>query len=94
MQLGSDVTAYYGADIAGLPHSVLTDTAYNTRLHSGLPPGPIGNVSSSSLKAVASPASTDFLFFVAGDDGVTYFSNTQKEHEALAAQHCHKLCQE
>jgi UPF0755 protein len=94
MQLGSDVTAYYGADVAGMAHSVLSDTVYNTRLHNGLPPGPIGNVSSSSLKAVASPAPTDYLFFVAGDDGVTYFSNTVKEHEALTAQHCQKLCQE
>ena len=92
MMLGSDVTAYYGADSAGLKHSVLTDTAYNTRLHTGLPPTPIGNVSGSSLKAVASPASTDYLYFVAGDDGTIYFSNTIKEHEALTAQYCKKLC--
>ena len=92
MMLGSDVTAYYGADISGLVHSVLTDTAYNTRIHSGLPPSPIGNVSVSSLKAVAAPASTDFLYFVAGDDGTIYFSNTIKEHEALTAQYCKKLC--
>lgn len=94
MMLGSDVTAYYGAEISGLVRSVLTDTPYNTRIHTGLPPGPISNVTASSLKAVASPATTDYLFFVAGDDGVTYFSKTVAEHEALAAQHCKKLCQE
>lgn len=94
MMLGSDVTAYYGADTAGLTHSVLTDTPYNTRLHTGLPPGPISNVTKSSLSAVAFPASTDYLYFVAGDDGVTYFSKTLKDHEALTAAHCKKLCEE
>lgn len=94
MMLGSDVTAYYGADQAGLAHSVLSDTVYNTRLHVGLPPGPIGNTSKSSLQSVANPASTDYLYFVAGDDGITYFSKTLDEHNANVAAHCHKLCTE
>lgn len=94
MMLGSDVTAYYGAEISGLTRSVFTDTPYNTRIHTGLPPEPISNVTSSSLKSVANPATTDYLYFVAGDDGITYFSKTNAEHEALAAEHCKKLCQE
>jgi UPF0755 protein len=93
MQLGSDVTAFYGAIAAGQAASVNYDSPYNTRLHTGLPPGPISNVSASSLAAVAQPAGTDYLYFVAGDDGVTYFSHTLAEHEALTAQHCKKLCQ-
>lgn len=93
MQLGSDVTAFYGAIKAGQTPSVTYDSPYNTRLHPGLPPGPISNVSESSLQAVANPATTDYLFFVAGDDGVTYFSHTDAEHQALTAQHCKKLCQ-
>ena len=93
MALGSDVTAFYGADVAGLDHSVNTDTPYNTRIHTGLPIGPIGNVSASSLQAVAHPADTDYLYFVAGDDGVTYFSHTLEEHNANVAAHCTKLCQ-
>ncbi len=93
LQLGSDVTAFYGAIKAGQTPSVTYDSPYNTRLHPGLPPGPISNVSDSSLQAVAHPAATDYLFFVAGDDGVTYFSHTVQEHEALTAQHCKKLCQ-
>lgn len=92
MQLGSDVTAFYGAIIAGQEPSVGYDTPYNTRIHTGLPAGPISNVSTSSLRAVASPANTDYLFFVAGDDGTTYFSHTIQEHEALTRQHCIKLC--
>ena len=59
----------------------------------GLPPSPISNVSSSSLDAVANPSSTDFFFFVSGDDGRTHFSHTLDEHEALTEQYCTRLCQ-
>jgi UPF0755 protein len=92
MMLGSDVTAYYGAIVAGKEPSVTYDSAYNTRIHKGLPAGPISNVSENSLQAIASPAGTDWLYFVAGDDGNTYFSKTLEEHEALTQQHCHALC--
>jgi uncharacterized YceG family protein len=37
---------------------------YNTRVHSGLPPGPIGSPGLSSIQAAAHPAKTDFLFYV------------------------------
>ncbi len=94
MQLGSDVTAFYGAIIAGKAPSVAYDSPYNTRIHNGLPPGPISNVSVSSLQAVANPAATDYVYFVAGDDGKTYFSHTLAEHEALTKEHCKKLCNE
>lgn len=92
MQLGSDVTAFYGSELAGQGQSVVYDTPYNTRIYSGFPPTPISNVSESSLQAVAYPAATDWLFFVAGDDGVTHFTRTQAEHEAAAAKYCIELC--
>ena len=92
MPLGSDVTAYYGSVAAGQKPSLTYDSPYNTLIHKGLPPGPISNVSESSLNAVAHPASSDWLYFVAGDDGNTYFSRTLAEHDALAKQYCHKLC--
>lgn len=92
MMLGSDVTAFYGAIINGKTPSVFYDSPYNTRIHTGLPPGPISNVSESSLQAVAHPANTDYIYFVAGDDGKTYFSHTEQEHQALVDQYCKKLC--
>jgi len=94
MMLGSDVTAMYGSRLAGQGTSLTYDTPYNTLIHTGLPPTPISNVSDSSLQAVAHPATTDWLYFVAGDDGVTHFSSTLAEHEALTAQYCHKLCEQ
>ncbi|HLZ15041.1 MAG TPA: endolytic transglycosylase MltG [Candidatus Saccharimonadales bacterium] len=92
MTLGSDVTAYYGSQVAGKGKSLTYDSPYNTLIHTGLPPTPISNVNASALEAVAHPAATDWLYFVTGDDGVTHFSQTLEEHQAATAQYCHKLC--
>lgn len=92
--LESDATAIYGAVLAGEEPSIFYSSRYNTYEHAGLPPTPISNVSSSSLEAVANPAHSDYLFFVAGDDGKTYFSRTIEEHEELTKNHCKKLCQQ
>ena len=92
MPLGSDVTAYYGAIVSGATPSTDYDSPYNTLLHKGLPPGPISNVTDSSLQAVAHPANTDWLYFVTGDDGTTYFSTNLQDHQALTQKYCHKLC--
>jgi UPF0755 protein len=68
------------------------DKAYDSYKNKGLPPGPISNMIDSSLKAVAYPSQTDWLYFVSGDDGRTYFSKTLEEHQALVREHCKKLC--
>ncbi|HUY85281.1 MAG TPA: endolytic transglycosylase MltG [Candidatus Dormibacteraeota bacterium] len=90
--LGSDVTANYGAIEAGQAPSLDFDSPYNTLKHSGLPPSPISTISASSLTAAAHPASTNWLYFVTGDDGTTYFSTNLQDHQALTAKYCHKLC--
>lgn len=92
MTLGSDVTANYGAIVAGHTPSLTYDSPYNTLLHPGLPPTPISTVSSSALNAVAHPAGTNWLYFVTGDDGTTYYSTTLQEHNAQTQRYCHKLC--
>lgn len=102
MKLESDPTAKYGAIISGveLPNdparaaglAIAYDSPYNTYKYAGLMPGPISNVSKTSLEAVAQPAISDYLYFVAGDDGVTHFSKTLQEHEANTAKYCLKLC--
>ncbi|MGB3009255.1 MAG: endolytic transglycosylase MltG [Candidatus Saccharimonadales bacterium] len=93
MNLGSDVTFFYAAKKEGRKPSVSDPSPYNTRIHAGLPPGPIANFHLSALQAVANPASGDFLYFVAGDDGKTYFARTEAEHMTNVASHCTKLCQ-
>lgn len=56
------------------------ESPYNTYLHQGLPPGPISNPGEASLKAVLSPADTDYMFFVAQADGTHHFSKKYSEH--------------
>ncbi len=92
MKLESDSTALYGSIQATGLASLTYDSLYNTYVHAGLPPGPISNVSEVSLNAVGHPANTDYLYFVSGDDGVTYFSKTLEEHNTAVAAHCKKLC--
>jgi len=60
---------------------------YNTYRHPGLPPGPIANPGASAIAAVLSPASTDYLFFVASGDGRHAFSRTLGAHEAAIHRH-------
>lgn len=90
--LGSDVTADYGSIVAGQAPSITYDSPYNTLLHNGLPPTPIGSISQSTLAAVAYPAKTSWLYFVTGDNGTTYFSKTLAQHEAYTQEYCRKLC--
>lgn len=58
------------------------NSAYNTYLYPGLPPGPIANPGLPSLQAVASPADTDELYFRAMCDGSGRhaFARTFEEH--------------
>ncbi len=79
--LGSDVTAHYAADLLGVPFNTNLDSPYNTRLVVGLPPGPICSPGLSAMDAVAHPAGTDYLFFLSGKDGKTYFAKTYAEHQ-------------
>lgn len=92
MVLGSDVTFEYAAEQLGVTPAVDIDSPYNTRINPGLPPGPIATMNLSALEAVANPAKGNYLYFVSGDNGKTYFARTFEEHEANIAAHCHDLC--
>lgn len=92
MPLGSDVTFIYAAELLGQPESINIDSPYNTRRYSGLPPGAVSNFTIDSLIAVADPAPGDYLYFVAGDDGVTHFARTEAEHQSNIDRYCTKLC--
>jgi len=92
IMLGSDVTYQYAANKLGVAPDVNLDSPYNTRLHAGLPPGPISSPGLTALEAVASPASTNYLFFLSGDDGKTYFATTDAQHQANIANYCQQKC--
>jgi len=92
MVLGSDVTYQYAADKLGVERDVNLDSPYNTRRYQGLPPGPISSPGLGALMAVANPAGGDYLYFLSGDDNVTYFARTYAEHEANIKNHCQQKC--
>ena len=55
---------------------------FNTYLHTGLPPTPIGAVSDASLRAALAPAHTDYLYYVlAGKDGHHAFASTYEQQQ-------------
>lgn len=84
MSLGIDSTIIYASKLAGKWRNdgkvYLSDvnrrSPYNTRIFSGLPPGPVGNPGTSSIDAALSPAKTDYLYYVrdpARNDGAHNF---------------------
>jgi len=91
--LGSDVTYQYAADKDGVTRDVNLESPYNTRIKVGLPPGPISAPGKAALLGVANPSGNDYLFFLSGDDDVTYFGKTLAEHEANIKAHCKVKCQ-
>ncbi len=56
------------------------NSPYNTYLHPGLPPGPIGNPGMDSIRAVLQPEESEYLYFVARGDGSHVFARTFQEH--------------
>lgn len=87
MRLQSDPTIIYG--IVGGKGSLgrsLTradidqPTPYNTYTIPALPPGPIANPGRASLEAVANPARSNELYFVADGTGGHVFAETYEQH--------------
>jgi UPF0755 protein len=93
MVLGSDVTYQYAADKLGVPRDTNLNSPYNTRRFPGLPPGPIAAPGLKALLGVANPAQTDYLYFLSGDDDVTYYAADLAGHERNIADHCRQKCQ-
>ena len=89
MKLQADPTVIFaasgGAQSAGLNISradLEADSAYNTYVYRGLPPGPICSPGVAALGAVLHPADSDALYFVAMDDGThrSVFSHSLQQH--------------
>ncbi len=93
MKLQSDPTIIYGLTggkgSLGRPikkSEIEQPTPYNTYVIDGLPPGPIANPGKASLDAVANPARTKDLFFVADGTGGHVFSESYEQHQKNVAK--------
>ena len=87
MRLESDPTIVYGLVFGkgtlGRPITradLNQPTPYNTYVIDGLPPGPISNPGKAALEAVANPARTKDLYFVADGTGGHVFAETFEQH--------------
>ena len=87
MPLQTDPTAQYAVGVPGewwttnLTRTDLrTDSPYNSYRYKGLPPGPIAGPGVAAIQAVAQPADTEYLYFVARGDGGHAFAKTLEEH--------------
>lgn len=89
MLLQADPTVQYamGRHVSRVLYKDLaTKSAYNTYIHTGLPPGPIASPGAASLAAAANPAKVDYLYFVARPDGRHEFRRTLEEHNNARRQ--------
>jgi UPF0755 protein len=97
MKLQSDPTIIYGLvggkGTLGRPiqkREIEQPTSYNTYVIQGLPQGPICNPGRAALEAVAKPARTKELYFVADGNGGHTFSETLEQHQK-AVEHLRTL---
>jgi len=58
----------------------LTESAYNSYLHDGLPPTPIANPGLAAIEAAAHPADTDCLYYLHDRNRQIHCSVTYEEH--------------
>lgn len=83
MKLQLDGTLNYGkySQQVITPERIRNDkSTYNTYLHKGLPPHPVGSATKEAIVSALQPANTDYLYFMLADNGTHNFSRTYEEH--------------
>lgn len=96
MPLGIDQTNVYIAKMMGRWDGTINrsdldvDSPYNTRIKTGLPPGPISSVSESAIKAALFPSPNNYIFYVRNveaNDGSHWFYASAAEFEKGKAKY-------
>lgn len=63
------------------------NSPFNTYLNPGLPPTPICNPGLAAINSVIYPTKSNYLYYVAGKDGVTHYAQTLTEHQQNIAKY-------
>jgi UPF0755 protein len=101
--LGIDQTNVYIAKMFGRWDGTINksdlevNSPYNTRIKTGLPPGPISSVSESALKAALFPSANNYLYYVRNvdlNDGSHWFYSSAADFEKGKAKYQQWLAQE
>jgi UPF0755 protein len=94
--LGIDQTNVYIAKMLGKWDGTIhksdleVDSPYNTRIKTGVPPGPISSVTESSIRAALNPQPNDYIFYVRNveaNDGSHWFYSSAAEFEKGKAKY-------
>jgi len=94
--LGIDQTNVYIAKMLGRwdgtihKSDLAVDSPYNTRIKTGIPPGPISSVTESSIRAALEPTPNNFIFYVRNvelNDGSHWFYASAAEFEKGKAKY-------
>ncbi len=94
--LGIDQTNVYIAKMMGRWDGTINksdlevDSPYNTRIKTGIPPGPISSVTESSIRAALNPQPNDYIFYVRNvdlNDGSHWFYASAAEFEKGKAKY-------
>ncbi len=88
-RLDADATLLYiKNDRTITKEDLQSDSPYNTRKKTGLPPGPISNPSIESINASLNPKKSDYWFYLnTKKTGETIFSKTNEEHNINRARY-------
>jgi UPF0755 protein len=90
MSLGVDATLLYGLGRLTPEPSfdeLKSTSPYNTRNHTGLPPGPISNPGKAAILACVNPPQTQYLFYFTDRQGVTHFETNQQDFDRDIAKY-------
>ena len=91
MPIGADATIQYALGYSNEEKSwwrknlteedLKINSPYNTRIKTGLPPGPICNPGLASIKAVVNPSNSSYYFYLHDNDGKVHYAKTFEEHQ-------------
>ena len=93
MRLQSDPTVVFALNKPNVHRVYYADlkieSPYNTYIHTGLPPGPIGFPSTKALNSVINYHHSNYLYMCAKPDysGYHNFANSYRQHQKFASQY-------